>query len=195
MDNEKIYKSLSPKEKQIVEMYLTARQFNNAVLEEEILIMPSSAFGNKEGIFKWGETKITVRGDKTIVKAYPYVVDKSFACEVYLKLLILLDRDFNCKKIGHNIFKLYSKTNDTFKADFLKVFKCKYGEKADEIFLQNEIRNISNVFVEWRYIYEKTDLEKRVNIGFLNAFCNYLDRYAQRKILEKLEYDVDKNMR
>lgn len=195
MDNEMTYKNLSPKEKQIIEMYLTARQFKNAIAEEEIVMMPSKAFNNREGIIDWGGTKVTVRGDKTFIRIYPYIVDKSFACEVYLKLLLLLEKDFNCKKIGHNIFKLYSKTSDALKNDFIEAFKYKYGAKANEEFLQNEIKNISNVFVDWRYIYEKTGIEKSVNIGFLNAFCNCLDRYAQLKILEKLHYDVDKNMR
>ena len=38
---------MSSKDEKIVEMYITARQFKNAVLDEEMIILPSGfGFGN-----------------------------------------------------------------------------------------------------------------------------------------------------
>lgn len=190
------YKQLSPKGKQVVEMYITARQFKNAVLEEEMIILPTKILNAKEGTtLQWGSTKITLRGEKSIVRIYPFIVNKAFACEVYLKL-ILAEDDFDFKSLKiHNILKLFKNTSEKFKRYFYEFFQTEYGEKADETFLKSEITKISNVFQEWRYIYERTNEENLVNYGFLNAFCDFLDKYSQQLISEQYSYDVSKNMR
>lgn len=193
------YKKLSSKGKKLVEMYITARQFKNAILEEEMIILPAKQNNIKEGsIINWGGTKVTFRGDKSITRIYPFIVNKSFACEVYLKL-ILVELDFNFKTLKHyelhSILKLYENTDDIFKRVFVKTFNNKYGEQANKEFLEKEITNISDVFSKWRYIYEKINQENIVNSGFLNSFCDFLDRYVQKLILFKYKYDVDKNMR
>lgn len=197
--NEDEYKKMSDKGKRIVEMYITARQFKNAILEEEMIILPSQQNIFKEGaILNWGGTKVTFRGNKTIVRIYPFVVNKSFACEVYLKLL-LIEEEFDFKTLKHfelhNISRLFENIDDIFKQEFYKYFNNKYGEEASKEFLEKEIENISDVFKEWRYIYEKINQENIVNNGFLNAFCDFLDRYCHKIILSKYNYDVDKNMR
>lgn len=197
--NEKVYKNLSSKGKKIVEMYITARQFKNAVLEEEMIILPSGPNNIKDGsILEWGETKVTFRGNKSIIRIYPFIVNKAFACEVYLKLLLVED-DFNFKILKkyelHDILKLYENTEDIFKQVFFKVFNNKYGKKASKEFLEKEITNIADTFKKWRYIYEKTNQENVVNSGFLNSSCDFLDRYSQQMIFTKYNYDVDKNMR
>ena len=66
---------MSSKDEKIVEMYITARQFKNAVLDEEMIILPSGfGFGNGS-ILKWGGTKITFRGEKRIMRIFPFVVN------------------------------------------------------------------------------------------------------------------------
>lgn len=182
-----------------MEMYITARQFKNAILEEKMIILPAKQNNIKEdSIINWGGTKVTFRGDKSITRIYPFIVNKSFACEVYLKL-ILVELDFNFKTLKHyelhSILKLYENTDDIFKRVFVKTFNNKYGEQANKEFLEKKITNISDIFSKWRYIYEKINEENIVNSGFLNSFCDFLDRYVQKLILFKYKYDVDKNMR
>lgn len=194
--NEEVYRKLNQNQKQIIEMYLTARQFNNAVLEQEMIIIPSSSMGVVDGtVINWGGHKVTCRGDKSIVRIYPHIVTKAFACEVYLKLVLALQKEINLRKYGHNIFSLYKGTTEEFKLEFIETLTSNYGEKFNKEFIETELKNISNVFEEWRYIYEKTGVEKNVNIGFLNVLCKYLDRYSHRKIFEEFGYDVDRNMR
>lgn len=190
------YDLLSAEGKKLVEMYLTARQFKNAILEEEIIVFPSEPA--KEGTLICDSIKVTFRGNQLLVRVFPFVVSKAFACEVYLKLL-LTHQGFDLKTLkrtdGHGIGTLYDKTNDEFKADFYAYFSSRYGNKATVDFLEKEIKLISDVFVKWRYIYEHIEEANSVNYGFLSAFCDYLNNACQKMILENYNYDVSKNMR
>lgn len=199
MENKNVYENLEPKTKNLIDMYITARQFKNAVLEEEMIILPAKQNGMIDGtILKWGGAKITFKGDKQITRIFPFIVNKAFACEVYLKLVLIVD-DFDFMKIKrselHELLKLYENITEKFKEDFFRFFLINYGEKANKEFLENEIKNISNVFKKWRYIYEQNGKENIVNNGFLNIFCDYLDKYSQKLILDKYNYDVSKDMR
>lgn len=90
-----------------------------------------------------------------ISRIYLFIVNKSFTCEVYSKLL-LVDIDFNFKTLKnyelHNLFKLYENTDDYLKTVLFSFFYKKYGEQANKQFIEKEISNISNVFKDWIYI-------------------------------------------
>lgn len=198
-DNKKDkYNNLSNKGKQLIEMYITARQFKNAILEDEIIILSKQQEFPDNTVINWGGIKITFRGDKNLIRTYPFVVNMAFSCEVYLKLL-LIDNDFNFEKLKnrelHDLSKLYENNEKILKEKLCSEFKIKYGNNATLEFIENEIAKISNVFIDWRYIYEKRDLKSEVNYGFLIAFCSFLDRYAQNIIYSKYDYNVDENMR
>lgn len=198
-------------------MYTTARQFKNAVPIEEMLIIPS-------GIGDWenhcqitlnnikledlirnynlkdnSQVKLneyplaTARGNKIISKQTPFIVNKSFACEIYLKL-ILLENNISFKDLkginGHNIFKLYSKTFSNFKSNLNReMFLKKFANVEDKI------ENISEAFINWRYIYEKYEKIDSLDFIFLDELCNYLDAEAQKLILKNYNYDVNKDIR
>ena len=66
MDANDKYESLSKEAKQLVEMYLVGRQFKNAILEEEIIVLPNGT--NNGNVLSWGTTKITLRGNQYIKK-------------------------------------------------------------------------------------------------------------------------------
>ena len=196
MDANDKYESLSKEAKQLVEMYLVGRQFKNAILEEEIIVLPNGT--NNGNVLSWGTTKITLRGNQYLVRVFPFVVNKAFACEVYLKLL-LTHQEFDLKTLKqserHNLFVLFKNTNNEFKVNFYSYFSSEFIEKANEDFLNKEIEKIANVFIKWRYIYENIEEAKAVNYGFLNAFCEYLNDLCKQMILEEFNYDVSKNMR
>lgn len=190
------YNSLTAKGKQLVEMYLVGRQFKNAILEEEMIVLPNGT--NNDTTFSWGSTKLTFRGNQHLIRVFPFIVNKAFACEVYLKLL-LSHQGFDFKTLKpterHDLFVLYKNTNTDFKKNFYSYFASTFGKKATSDFLESEIEKISNVFVKWRYIYENIAEAQSVNSGFLNAFCYYLDELCQKMILKEYNYDVSKNMR
>lgn len=195
-NNEDNYKQLDDFAKLLVEMYITARQFKNAIREDEMIVLPS--LNNTSTVLKWGGTKVKFSGNERIIRIYPFIVNKAFACEVYLKLL-LNNYNFDINSLKpyerHNLFKLYENTTTEFKEEMFSYFFKIYGEDANKEFIENQIHNISEAFKHWRYIYEHINEFNEINNGFLNIFCNYLDNYCIKVIYEKYNYDVKQNMR
>lgn len=195
-NNEDIYKDLDDFAKLLIEMYITARQFKNAVKDDEMIILPST--NNTNSVLNWGGTKVKFCGNETIIRIYPFIVNKAFSCEVYLKLL-LKTYNFDIYSLKHyerhNLFILYQNATAEFKEDMLNYFSKTYGEEVNKEFIENQIHNISNAFKHWRYIYDHVNEFNEINNGFLNIFCNYLDDYCIKTIYEKYNYDVKQNMR
>lgn len=163
-----VFENLDEGTKKIINMYTTARQFKNAINEEEILVMKKGVFTNK---------------------IYPYIVNVSFACEIYLKIIILLNGE-NYGKI-HNLKDLYVMSKvcsefETYVIENTKNLDIKYDKEK----LDNDLNLISNAFVEWRYIFESEDL--CIPNGFLNIFCNYLDAVCIKRILEITGINMNK---
>ena len=147
-------------------MYVTARQFKNIVNVDELVPTPKNNFKNK---------------------IYPFIVNKSFACEVYLKLILMATQ--KKKKRGHNLKELSQITNmDTQFKNYLLSNKLKLTDQEFEEYLNN----ISNAFEKWRYIYEKKNI--KVMYGFLNTFCIFLDEYCINLMKELFNIDVDKEL-
>lgn len=209
--------NVSAEGKNSIIMYTTARQFKNAVPIEEMLIIPSE-IGNwtnhcqitlnnikLEDLISQYNLKdnfqvklnkrslVTARGKKIISKQIPFIVNKSFACEIYLKI-ILLENNIDFKDLkrtnGHKIFKLYSKTNSDFKSNLCHEM---YLKKFTNI--EDKIKNISEAFINWRYIYEKYEKIDPLDFMFLDELCNYLDAKAKELILKNYNYDVNKDVR
>ena len=147
-------------------MYVTARQFKNAIEWKELVPTPKNNFRNK---------------------IYPYIVNKSFACEIYLKLLLLIKEERENKT--HNLKKLSKDTN--MDIEFKKYLINNKLTLTDEEF-EEYLSSISNAFEEWRYIYEKKDI--KIMHGFLNSYCNYLDEYCKKIMKDLYNIDVDKEL-
>lgn len=76
-----------------------------------------------------GECKIKFCGNKRIIRIFPFIVNKFFSCEVYLKLLLkIFNFDINSfkKYERHNLFTLYKNTTIEFKEDMLNYFAKAY---------------------------------------------------------------------
>ena len=147
-------------------MYITARQFKNAIENDSIIPTPTNNFRNK---------------------IYPFIVNKSFSCEIYLKLILLYKKN---KKVKIHSLKELSKDTGIDIEFKNHLYKNKF-KISDEDF-EECINSISNAFEEWRYIYEKKDIT--IRNGFLNSYCNYLDDYCKSLLKEKCNIDVDKEL-
>lgn len=160
------FKNLDNETKKIINMYTTARQFKNAISKDEKIII-------KNGIY--------------INKIYPYIVNKSFSCEIYLKIIILYNNDVYGRI--HTLKDLYNKSKicDKFENYILENTK-KNNIEYDKEKLDKDLDYISNAFVEWRYVFESEELY--IPEGFLNIFCNYLDNFCVNKILENTGIDM-----
>lgn len=152
--------------KKLISMYTTARQFKNAI--------------NKNEIF-------SIKNNKVINKIFPYIVNKSFACEVYLKLVIKYNNG-EYKKT-HSIKDLLEASN--LQGDLEEYYMKKFNTR-DLDFLNRAIDTISEAFIDWRYIYEQEDI--KIQNGVLEVLCDYLDNYCLNVILKNLNIDINKLM-
>ncbi len=174
----------------IILMYITARQFKNAIGIDEMMIIPARKNNLAENtIIKFADIfSATARGDELINKMFPFIVNKAFACEVYLKILLEIE---NIKiPTQHNLYSLFQLVDTNSK--ILSIMTKDVGIQES---ILNKIKDISNVFVEWRYIYEYANQKKTVEYSFLNSFTDWLDAYTSKKIYETYNYDVTKDCR
>ena len=128
--------------------------------------------------------------DRTQWYTDPEIMNSAFSCELFMKALLIY-RKFSLKeikKIGHGLQGLWDAIYNEY--DELKDVKQSLMEQhcldTDEEF-DELLKNISNAFVEWRYIYEKHG--GKIHLGFLRDFQDAL-REACCKILYKMTWET-----
>lgn len=149
--------------KRITTMYIVATQFKNAIPDPK-------------------NSMLDLDFHKHI---YPYIVNKSFACEVYLKIIITANGDEIPR--NHNIKDLYKLSG--IEDEFHKITLSIYGDEIAKD-IDNCIESFSNAFIQWRYIYEQ-DSTGNLMYGFLKYFVEYLNMKCKTIIQEKYNYDVN----
>lgn len=204
MIQEEIY-TKNKKAVYLINMHTVARQFKNAVLINEMVSLPNNI--NGLNIKSVGEQMnfyiFSTNGNKIKMKIYPFLVNKAFACEIYLKLIL----EYENKNLNE-LYKIRNvKTNDKHNLLILlnliqlnikewivsNITKNIPNYDINILILDEKVKCISNVFYDWRYIYEKES--KSVDFVFLNLFCDLLDVYTKNLIYASYNYDVDKDMR
>lgn len=87
-----------------------------------------------------------------------YTANLAFACELYLKQLLLLTGK---KQIGHELKSLYQYLNDDTKAQIKRAYEKKCEEFYAEVDNNVELRDLDScleaynkAFEDWRYWYE-----------------------------------------
>lgn len=98
------------------------------------------------------------------------IVNSAFACEVFIKSL-LVSKGKNINEIkGHKLKDLWNKyreCNSSIASDFEKNV-MQYFNTTNESFFDESLENISNAFEKWRYIYEIHGA--KIHINFLRVF-------------------------
>lgn len=110
----------------------------------------------------------------------PEIVNMAFACEVFLKTLIVLDGK---EQRGHQIKVLWDALDTENRVAIVERIIDGTNVKEEEI--AERIDDISNSFTEWRYLYEVPGLS--VHIGFLEKFTLILRDIVCEK-LYKMTY-------
>ena len=192
------YDKLDKNQKQNVQMYLTARQFKNAILDDETVIIPSQ--NGKEYKIKYENfVSYTARGSKYIVRIIPYLANLAFSCELYLKLILeflnISYDDLIKNKKGHNLYELYNKLPCNNKKDFFNKYNTCSNTCIDINTFEDQIKNVSEVFKDIRYVHEKIYNGLTINQGFLQWFSNKLDNCSAELIKLNYNYDVTYDMR
>lgn len=189
----------------VINMYTVARQFKNAVLINEMISLPDNI--NGLNIKSLGEQMnfhvFSTNGNKMKMKIYPFLVNKAFACEIYLKLILEYENEnlnelYKIRKIKgsdkHNLLILLNLIRLNIKEFIVSnITKNIPNYDINVSILDEKIKCISNVFNDWRYIYEKKS--GSVDFTFLNCFCDFLDFYTKKLIYISYNYDVDKDAR
>ena len=98
----------------------------------------------------------------------PAIVLLAFACEVYIKFIAGLKN----KKVNknHSLSDLFRDLPIEIQVEISNFTNTKNFESA--------LADISLTFIDWRYIYEKSDQVNSININFLYSFCEILKNIA-----------------
>lgn len=80
----------------------------------------------------------------------PAVTNRAFSIELFLKAILQND---GISKYGHKLHDLFNKLRHERKTQIIK------ETGLDSELFQRNLTKISNAFVEWRYLYEKEDIQ------------------------------------
>jgi HEPN domain-containing protein len=100
----------------------------------------------------------------------PGVVNYAFACELYLKVLLLQSGVEHSRQ--HNLTKLFRRLPDELQGDVKIAMNI---ECFDSI-----LDKVSNNFLEFRYLYEMNEAFSA--IGFLHRFSTILEKLAEARL-------------
>lgn len=106
----------------------------------------------------------------------PVVVNLAFACELYMKSLLMLQKKSQSVVQGHMLDNLFSQLNDDVKKRILAEVHI---NNWDEF-----MKDSSNAFDAWRYFYEK-DKSMFGHIPELLRLANVLDLICTEIFSEK----------
>lgn len=122
-------------------------------------------------ILKRSKTKDFKKFEKEDVGLFmPVTTLLSFSCELFLKLIILIDSNqINLK--GHNLKILYNKMSEERKSDITQIM-LKRNPDFNKEKMEMSINEIAHLFVESRYIHEKCNII--VSYEFLKEFRSSL---------------------
>jgi len=123
----------------------------------------------------------------------PNFVNMAFACELYLKIILQYKNREYCK--GHDLKTLYDEVVKTVDENELLIILaeeisknlsfdfCKNNIINAECNLQNMFSEHSNLFVEWRYIFDKPIPESGYIVDMtLCSFAKALKKYVETMI-------------
>ena len=161
---------------------LKKRPLNKKMFTQAVALLRSSQIIEQEIVKAFSEEKTQ---DDRIELAYSLIILRSFATELLLKCLIIIDYDqimiFNDLSIygikkpkDHDLITLYNSIPQNHKRTILKIYHQKDSTVIDEDSVKDKIQKIgSDPFVYWRYIYEKPE-NHEIDLKELNTFNQVL---------------------
>ena len=167
------------------ELCLAPVDDNGIVLEESLIVGKNNLSKIRDlnllAKTTWSNAKANLDAAKILLSEsknnsillFPTTVLGAFSCELFLKCL-LLDND---KKLdSHKLLYLYNLLNEEFKIDILSLVR----NATEEEFKEN-LKLYSNIFVDARYINEKTTTI--FNPDFVICFAEILESISWKKII------------
>ena len=102
---------------------------------------------------------------------YPFAVNAAFACELFLKAILICNSSNGNIAQGHHLESLFSSLPEAARNQI----EGRYTQKCNHDF-SSLLTEIDNAFVDWRYAYEKG---VGINISGILAFANSLKEYVE----------------
>ena len=112
--------------------------------EKQALLREANAFFE---LAEYG--RINIPEQEYLESYIPYIVNMTFATELYLKLLLIHNGKTinNVKSLSHNIYNLYSELETPQKTQIYESFKRPLIYSIDD-----ELKQINTAFQDWRYL-------------------------------------------
>lgn len=123
------------------------------------------------------------------------IVNSAFSCEVFIKSLLVHHGKTVEEIHGHELYKLWAKYKELDiegASNVEQTVKNVFNSKNDNMF-DECLKNISDAFFKWRYIYEKHGAT--IHIQFLRIFREALRTFCCEKFYNKTwsEYIINQN--
>lgn len=126
---------------------------------------------------KCGEENIP---EENFVESFiPFIVNMSFACELYLKLIVINNGKTigEVKKQSHNLYDLYNLLTDAQKNYIYNSFK-----RPMIYSIEQELKEINSAFPDWRYLVldKANGSQKKIQYKphFVKEFTQILDNFC-----------------
>ena len=107
---------------------------------------------------------------------YTFVVNVSFACELYIKAIMMKNsQNIDEFERGHELEKLFNLLDDNCKEKVKDRFEKEYGNGIFNQFLSDN----NNAFIDWRYALEHS---VRTNINHFFSFATILKEFVEENM-------------
>lgn len=126
---------------------------------------------------KCGEKNIPE--ENFVESVIPFIVNMSFACELYLKLILINNGKTidEVKQENHNLYNLYSLLTDRQKNNIYNSFK-----RPMIYSIEKELKEINFAFPDWRYLVlnkaNGTQKKMQYKPYFVKEFTQILDNFC-----------------
>ena len=144
-------------ENQVNALFNCQEMFRHACAFSECADMAREKFRHETADISWYTT--------------PSIVNSAFACEIFLKALLLYHDVIINKE--HNLKSLFEMLPERVREYIISTVKYNTGRQWESVWGFDPVERISNAFVEWRYCYEYHH-HMEMDISFLEAFRNAL---------------------
>lgn len=108
----------------------------------------------------------------------PFIVNLSFACECFIKAIMIQESDQNMFIPGHDLQLLFCNLSLETQQKIKKDYEARSGNCLHNGHLENLLQNIKNSFKDWRYAFEDKDCGLNINASNCLNFAACLQDYV-----------------
>lgn len=108
----------------------------------------------------------------------PFIVNLSFACECFIKAIMIKESNQNMFISGHDLQHLFCSLSLEAQQKIKKDYEARSSNDLYNNHLDDLLQKIKNSFQEWRYAFEDTDYSLKINASNCLNFAACLQDYV-----------------